>query len=78
VTISIPAAVAATVSGTGVLGVQIGSHSDDISGKTTWCRLPYGVLQRRWFTNAAGGNSVTVMAGLGGLLYIYSKWVGAA
>lgn len=78
VIITIPAAVAATVSGSGVLGIQIGSHSDDISKKATWCRLPYSMLQRRWFTNAAGGNSVTVTAGMGGLLYIYSKWVSAA
>jgi hypothetical protein len=38
-------------------------------------RLPYGVLQRRWFTNAVGGNTITVTAGLGGLVYIYTTWV---
>lgn len=39
------------------------------------CRLPYGVLQRRFFTSAAGGNTVTMATGLGGLIYVYTQWV---
>lgn len=39
------------------------------------CRLPYGVLQRGWFTNAVGGNTITLTAGLGGLIYINTAWV---
>jgi hypothetical protein len=35
VTVTLPAGIAAALLD-GQLGVQIGSHSDDISGKTTW------------------------------------------
>lgn len=75
ITVTISSSIAAALTGTGKLGVQIGSHSDNISGKSSWCRLPYGVLQRRWFSNAADGNSVTMASGLGGLIYIYTAWV---
>jgi hypothetical protein len=77
ITITIPPAVAAALTIGSALGVQIGSHSDNIAHKSSWCRLPYGVLQRRWFTNAAGGNTITVTAGLGGLVYVTSRWVSA-
>jgi hypothetical protein len=39
------------------------------------CRLPYGMLQRRWFTNAADGNTVTMASGVGSLIYITTTWV---
>jgi hypothetical protein len=78
VTVTISPAVAAqmTASG-GTLGVQIGSHTDGIAHKTSWCRLPYGMVQRRTFTSAAGGNVVTVTSGMGGLMYITVQWVRA-
>lgn len=47
----------------------------DVHDAVHGCRLPYGVLQRRWFTNAADGNTITMASGLGGLIYITTAWV---
>lgn len=75
VTVSIPPAVAAALAaGSTSLGVQVGSHSDNIQGKSTWCRLPYNMLTRRWFSNAAGGETITIASGMGGLIYIMTRW----
>lgn len=39
ITVTISSTVAATLSASGgILGVQIGSHSDNLSAKTSWCR----------------------------------------
>jgi len=35
------------------------------------------MLQHRWFTNAADGNTITMASGLGGLIYITTSWVSA-
>lgn len=70
VTVSISPTVAAslTASGVGSLTVQIGSHDDDISKKSTWCRLPFGVLASRQF--APGQAQLQTASGLGGLIYL--------
>jgi hypothetical protein len=43
ITVTIPSTVAATLlANGGKLGVQVGSHSDNLSGKASWCR--YGQI----------------------------------
>lgn len=69
-TISSSLAASLAASGVGSLRIQIGSHSDDISRKTTWCRLPFGMTQQHYFSPAAGGNVITAASGVGGLIYL--------
>jgi hypothetical protein len=69
-TISSTLASTLTTSGVGSLRIQIGSHSDDISGKSTWCRLPFGMTQQHYFSPGAGGNVITAASGVGGLIYL--------
>jgi hypothetical protein len=69
-TISSSLASSLTASGVGSLRIQIGSHSDDISDSTTWCRLPFGMTQQHYFSPGAGGYVITVASGVGGLIYL--------
>ena len=76
ITVTISPAIAAQLSATGgVLGVQIGSHTDSITGKANWCRLPYNMVHRWWFKSGDEGNVVTAASGMGGLVYIVVQWV---
>ena len=59
------------------IGVQIGSHTDDLGAKATWCRLPYSGVKTTWFS-AAGGNTLKVASTQGGLVYIVVKRVSFA
>ena len=55
--------------------LQIGSHTDDLSEKESWCRLPFAMVQRFYFRSSMGGNTITAASGVGGLIYVLADWV---
>lgn len=50
-----------------------GSHTDDISGKTSWCRLPFAMVTQRTFV--PGQTQLATASGMGGLIYLVIEFV---
>jgi hypothetical protein len=76
---SFPAA--GVTAGSTTLGVQMGSHTDDISRKSSWCRMPYSMVKRAFFGRdgfTTGDTSATLVTstGTGGLIYLLVARVG--